>query len=375
MCGPDVCQNIIEGDTEETGRPRFVVLEATYKYVSSWALASQMDRCVVWTAEFYTIHRFLEMVGVFRPNRVRVARLGPDSVLVLWRPRSRPGGRRGIDRSWAALDVDESSSSCDEADASADMAEIGPRVDLDVASSGDRPEAGVAPPPVPTEEEAGRIAPDNAFDLSGDQALEASYLDEPGSPATSDSSSGSSASSVSLQSAHSSDYVSLAELGLSDSDAEVQELLQDIGVPEASEDAEEVEVARDDSVITVPFAGGHITYYGNTGDFVAYCGRHRPGNCRITRTSNANASGTRLAQGRCLGVLAAWLQCASKHDDAQNPLESHKRFASGRHCPRPSRAERVAARQALHAVAGANALFVHERPRAEGEDSEPERDA
>ena len=120
-----------------------------------------------------------------------------------------------------------------------------------------------------------------------------------------------------------------------------------------------------DAVASVDFFGGTIKYYAK-GDFVAYCAVHSDSAakvaCVLTRTARA---GKKAAQGRPLGLLAAWIMAADEHD------------CKPEHCKRcnfPPYDDRCFARTALSAVTGADELFAYERPPREGEDEEP-RDA
>jgi len=58
-----------------------------------------------------------------------------------------------------------------------------------------------------------------------------------------------------------------------------------------------------DETVFAP-SGGCIKYYIQSSSFVAECSRHH-GRCRLTRTSNASTC--KRAQGRPLGLMAAWL--------------------------------------------------------------------
>jgi len=190
---------------------------------------------------------------------------------------------------------------------------------------------------------------------------------------------------------NSDDYESLAglESGLATSDEseEVDEILAEAGVdegeipavaapapatpPAPQPPAFRAAPALYNTVCTVVVPNGRISYYAGTGDYVAYCTRHGPSkNCRITRTSVQSQS--RIAQGRPLGVLMAWLRHADRYDDAADPVDSHKKFWRGTHCAPPSWAERAAARDTLHADPASQGLFSRERPMREGELSEPD---
>lgn len=109
---------------------------------------------------------------------------------------------------------------------------------------------------------------------------------------------------------------------------------------------------------------GSIVWYRSNGNFVASCsadGHEGISLCKKTRTSWA--SDRRPAQGRPLGHLMAWLVA-----------EGEQRFSGRRahHSFVPSLAQRVAGREALKALPDSALLFVAEREKRDGEDSEPE---
>jgi hypothetical protein len=114
---------------------------------------------------------------------------------------------------------------------------------------------------------------------------------------------------------------------------------------------------------------GHVVHtraalkYNRTNDeFYAVCPRADHGRCILTRSAHA---GRTAAQGRPLGLLAAWVLAA---DDCETK-EAHKRRT-------PTKEQRLAARRDL--VQGgqeglAQEFFGLERPQRDGEDSEPDR--
>lgn len=113
---------------------------------------------------------------------------------------------------------------------------------------------------------------------------------------------------------------------------------------------------------------GSITWYRCNGDFVASCNVAAHGGmckCKKTRTSAApgRLRRTRQAQGRPLGHLMAWLE--GQADPAFTGQRLHHAYA-------PPYAARVAAREALKQLPGSEGLFDAERPKNEGEGSEPE---
>ena len=107
---------------------------------------------------------------------------------------------------------------------------------------------------------------------------------------------------------------------------------------------------------------GTITWNAKKQDFIAVC-KHpdhpNPGGCRRTRTSTG---GRKIAQGRPLGYLVAWL----RQQGSFGSSEEHKVLCT------PSFAERCEARVALRAMGGiAEELLSHERALRPDEGEEP----
>ena len=75
------------------------------------------------------------------------------------------------------------------------------------------------------------------------------------------------------------------------------------------------------------------------------------------------ARGKALGRGRPLGFLYAWLKAS--HDAMCNDRIAHMQFA-------PDLTRRKEAREELKTVHGASGLFDAERPKRDGEDSEPD---
>jgi len=119
------------------------------------------------------------------------------------------------------------------------------------------------------------------------------------------------------------------------------------------------------------FMGGSITFYDqkdgpNKGRFQAVCGNTAMHGklCRLTRTSaeSARHDGAE-AQGRPLGLLAAWLAAA----DFTETMEDHKSAVAFL-----SKQERSDARQQLMELPSGQRLAELERPRKPGEGPEPD---
>ena len=117
--------------------------------------------------------------------------------------------------------------------------------------------------------------------------------------------------------------------------------------------------------ICVPFGGNdcHVNCYFSDGRFQATCTdpRHqvRGNPCRLTRGS-ARARGAEPANGRPLGLLAAWVQ--SRGDFATREEHRDAFFLMSL-----SQARREAAREALRNSPSGPELLAHERPLDPGE--------
>ena len=123
--------------------------------------------------------------------------------------------------------------------------------------------------------------------------------------------------------------------------------------------------ARD--VLTIPVEGSeklgkiHMFELGARKEFFAICpcDHHAP-DCRRYRTAHG---GRKVAQGRPLGLLAAWLHAGCQPAIADR--DDHKAF-------QPTREQRLAGRALVHADPNADLFLAFERPRRDGEESEPD---
>ena len=106
--------------------------------------------------------------------------------------------------------------------------------------------------------------------------------------------------------------------------------------------------------------GGNLMHYASNGDFVAYCDNPDHDRCVLTRTSFPSKRSGRVGQGRPLGRLCAWLMCNDQATRAE-----HLQHV-------PSLEDRRRCRQLYRSSAAFRQLEALERPRADGEASEPE---
>ena len=105
---------------------------------------------------------------------------------------------------------------------------------------------------------------------------------------------------------------------------------------------------------------GSIRYNFRSGNLVAHCAQHA-GNCRRTRTVNVGLRNA--AQGRPIGLLAAFLQQADDFPDARR----HSAIC------RPTLQQRQEARRHFESLAGGrNFADLHEREKRDNEEREPE---
>ena len=144
-----------------------------------------------------------------------------------------------------------------------------------------------------------------------------------------------------------------------------------IRAPRVIEGAEAPPAAR--AVIKVPVlpdvsvahgAYGDIRYNPLSESFIAVC-KQAHGDCRRSRTCKAAKTlhTDRLAaQGRPIGLLAAWLETGALHTTD----EAHKKAITG-----ITREQRVRARAAFQAHANAEEVLVFERPLRAAEPEEP----
>ena len=113
---------------------------------------------------------------------------------------------------------------------------------------------------------------------------------------------------------------------------------------------------------------GRITYYVNKNAFEATCNNPShglSGACVLSRTANGRRRGNRIAGGRPVAFLAAWLQLGAQC----NSKEEH--WDRARWQEHLSHANRSSVRAALKDRAFGPILMAHERPREEDEDEEP----
>lgn len=129
------------------------------------------------------------------------------------------------------------------------------------------------------------------------------------------------------------------------------------------------DVLRAPALSSVNFCGGVIAAYPDKsnptrGRFQATCGNplHGP-RCRLTRAMHGSVRKQNSAQGRPLGLMAAWLLVAHLAEDAID----HDAMI-----PLLTQDQRAAAREDIKELPGGIELFSAERIRLEGEGEEPE---
>jgi len=124
---------------------------------------------------------------------------------------------------------------------------------------------------------------------------------------------------------------------------------------------------REEAEATVSFAEGKITFYRKGTRFQAQCFLHGP-SCRLSRTGKPPAVGSsRRGQGRPVGLMSAWLQIGAQPELTDKVDHCATLLVVG-----ITRAQRVEGRNRVRTATGGLATMQGERPKAEGEDSEPD---
>ena len=121
-------------------------------------------------------------------------------------------------------------------------------------------------------------------------------------------------------------------------------------------------ILRGPCAATAAFAGGRIAFFEGAGFFQAVCNNPLHDRCIMTRSCRAKGGQGKFG-GRPVAFLAAWLE-----DNGQVDKAAHWRFAD----LRLSLEDRLAQRAMIQADAEKSELLRHERPKVDGEDSEPE---
>lgn len=127
----------------------------------------------------------------------------------------------------------------------------------------------------------------------------------------------------------------------------------------------EVFRVRGNAAVLVAFPWGRIAYYESKHSFEAVCRNPAHGKCVLTRSSRGRAVGAGKPPrcGRPLGMMAAWL--LKGHVGSKEEHWAPENLQAGR-------AERQAGRDFIKGAAHGHTLLSHERPKADGEASEPE---
>lgn len=127
----------------------------------------------------------------------------------------------------------------------------------------------------------------------------------------------------------------------------------------------EVPRVRGNAAVLVTFPWGRIAYYESKRSFEAVCRNPAHGKCVLTRSSRGRGGGPGVPPrgGRPLGLMAAWLLRGNVAGKGEHwaPANLHG-----------DRSARRAGRNFIKAPAHGFALLSHERPKADGEGSEPE---
>ena len=114
-----------------------------------------------------------------------------------------------------------------------------------------------------------------------------------------------------------------------------------------------------DCVVVCP-NGGVIRYYARYNRFQAQCNSPYHGSCKLTRTSER--SSTLPAQGKPVGLMAAWL-----HNEMLTLCHDHESHISVFALGTLTHDKRLRARQALLDLPNGNALVSYEREPNDGD--------
>lgn len=307
-----------------------VMLHSRMSELTLPELCGQLDLTLAWQVVFAQAVARVEFLGTLQRCRMRAAPLEGGKLRLLWMPPRAPPQQLalGVDDDWEELlALDDEL----EAEGSA-------------ASS--------------SEEDVANLLDD---EMASDRSVSPHSSRESSSSSTSSSSSSSSSTasdSVAEAVGPGAQQQVLAEAGEGGAQCVAANAADGDGAGGV-----EVGVARrDGETFIVSFDFGSLSWYRKGGMIYAYCDQGNHGGSKRCRLNRTCAAGTRSFQGRPCGVLLGWLQLHARHAGRD-----------GHFTDRPSRADRVNAREILKATAEGRQLLSYERPKRPDEaDSEPE---
>ena len=278
------------------------------------------------------------------------------------KPQRKKGG--GVDP-WAALEDEEGSEGDDCSSGSMETDEFESLGESDAASSSEDAEGDAAGGAADDDNSIGSAGSgaETPSSTSGESvsALEASLLvDESAAAASATEGAASTSSSSDSSSSDGQESDEESDSDVSDAAPSTPPLPEGALVPIAPDGAPDIMPSK----VQVN-EHCHITYFhlGSRKDMIATCKKPGHGKCVRTRTCNPSDKKGKEGQGRCLGYLTAFCMHAMREDVADK--KKHFEF-------KPTRAERQAARLNFTTFPGAHHFVAKERPKAEGEESEPE---
>lgn len=133
-----------------------------------------------------------------------------------------------------------------------------------------------------------------------------------------------------------------------------------------AENSDDPDAGMNTSII-VRFPHGTLTWYKAKNEFVAVCQHghgQEDGNCEDCRKHRSGNAGSRKAQGRACGFLAAWLLAAADYPDAN---WHRTKFVL-------TRDDRVHAREYIKGLPNGHQLLKKERDIRDGEAEEPTKE-
>lgn len=328
--------------------PGLVRLSSSFAFETKYEALSKIDLSLRWHLVVFLLKSSSNLVGQLRPSEATVVVMGEGQLIEVWNPARRRHRQRVSQWSRMAAEsiVGDGSSSNEDLDTPGDLGEDADQSQEDADDGSDA--SGSL-----NSGEYQSLAGLSGASSEGDLDSEAS---ESGTDEQGDESATSSASD---------DHTSIrgvlrrAGAGASSSSVGAQE---EPAVPPnpAMQGAMRRHGRPEDAELHVDLPGlGVVAFYDKQGGFVqATCKKH---GCKLRRTCNAEA---KLPRGRPLGLIGFWLQNQDNYADKA----SHMSSGVG-----ADRLERILGRLWLKEQPGSSALFERERPRADGEDSEPER--
>jgi len=313
---------------------------------------ARLDTKKRWDVCFWALRCTSHMLGSFMPNAIDIDPIvDANPTYLVWCPKAKAPPKKKARKGWT-FDVKHYQAEADEEDSDDTEEGEAPEEQHGLDSFAECGESGwaegfdsfavlamdepddlfAAEPAMEVPSQAG----DGDGNSDGDDELDAIFADHAAGPAQPPAASAPEAAAVELAQA-AVELAQAVEPGPADPDSD----------PEVN-------------VISLRVGPHRLAYYKDKRDFYGYCGHPGHGSkCRKTRTNKGSQKCP--AQGRPLAFLLAWCQLCGQRATS----DEHKWLVY------PSREQRLEARTALLAMPEASRLLKYERPRNQGEDSEP----